>query len=223
MIRVVVVDDQEVVRRGLVQLLDAEPDMHVVGEAATAARAHSVITTLRPDVVTVDVNLGMSGDSGSAMCRELCAAMKSSPAFLMFTSRSDDAALFGAIAAGAAGYLLKHVRGNDIVAAVRRVANGESLLDPRLVESVMDRVRHGPLPIESRYETLSDPERRIIDLIAEGLTNRQIGARLFVTEKTVKNNVSFILRKLGVDRRTQAAVIAVQRGAGRRYRASAVA
>lgn len=211
-IRVFLLDDHEVVRCGVMQLLDSEPDIEVVGEASSASQARARIPALRPDVAILDVRLP-DGD-GMTVCRDVRSMLEPPPACLMLTSFSDDEALFEAIMAGAAGYLLKQVTGTDLVGAVRRLAAGESLLDPRLTASVLDRLRHGPEQEDPRYATLSEQERKILDLIAEGLTNRQIAQRMFLAEKTVKNYVSGLLRKLGMDRRTEAAVYATQRGRG---------
>ncbi|MBV9315305.1 MAG: response regulator transcription factor [Pseudonocardia sp.] len=208
-ISVFLLDDHEVVRRGLAQLLEADDDIRVVGEASTAAQAMARVPALRPDVAILDVRLP-DGD-GVTVCRDLRAAVDPPPACLMLTSYSDDEALFGAIMAGAAGYLLKQVTGMDLVGAVRTVGAGGSLLDAKVTAAVLDRLRRGPEPEDPRYAALSPQEQRILDLIAEGKTNRQIGAELHLAEKTVKNYVSSLLRKLGFERRTEAAVYATQR------------
>jgi DNA-binding NarL/FixJ family response regulator len=209
-IKVFLLDDHEVVRLGLRQLLDGEPDVEVVGEAATAAQAIARVPALQPDVAVLDVRLP-DGD-GITVCREIRSAMDEPPACLMLTSFSDDEALFTAIMAGAAGYLLKQVSGTDLVGAVRRLAVGESLLDPAMTTAVLERLRN---PAEDdddpRYQSLTEQERKILELIAEGKTNRQIAQTMFLAEKTVKNYVSGLLRKLDVDRRTEAAVYAVER------------
>jgi two-component system, NarL family, response regulator DevR len=209
-IKVFLLDDHEVVRLGLRQLLEAEDDLEVIGEAGTAAQAVARVPALRPDVAVLDVRLP-DGD-GISVCREIRSAMEKPPACLMLTSYSDDEALFTAIMAGAAGYLLKQVSGTDLVGAVRRLAAGESLLDPAMTTAVLERLRH---PAEEdddpRYKSLTDQERKILDLIAEGKTNRQIAQDMFLAEKTVKNYVSGLLRKLGMERRTEAAVYAVER------------
>lgn len=201
---VFLVDDHEVVRRGLRALLEAEPDLRVVGEAGTAAEAVRRIPALRPDVVVLDARL--PDGSGIDVCRQVRSA-DPSVAALVLTSYDEDEALFAAILAGAAGYVLKQVRGTDLVDAVRRVAAGQSLLDPVVTRRVLDRLREGPREPEE-LRRLTEQERRVLACIAEGMTNRQIGERLFLAEKTVKNYVSSVLAKLGVERRTQAAVLA---------------
>lgn len=208
-ISVFLLDDHEIVRRGIAQLLEAEDDIEVVGEAATAAQALARIPALRPDVAILDVRL--PDGEGVSVCREIRSAVTPPPACLMLTSYSDDEALFGAIMAGAAGYLLKQVSGVDLVEAVRTVAAGGSLLDPKATAVVLERLRKGDEPTDPRYESLSPQEKRILELIADGLTNRQIGAQLYLAEKTVKNYVSSLLHKLGFSRRTEAAVYAVER------------
>ncbi|MFG1813571.1 response regulator [Kribbella sp. NPDC049174] len=209
-IKVFLLDDHEVVRLGLAQLLEGEPDIEVVGDAATAAQAVARIPALRPDVAILDVRLP-DGD-GITVCREVRSAMDDPPACLMLTSFSDDDALFTAIMAGAAGYLLKQVSGTDLVGAVRRLAAGESLLDPAMTAAVLERLRHPAEDEEDpRYKSLTEQERRILAEIAVGKTNRQIAQSMFLAEKTVKNYVSGLLRKLGLERRTEAAVYAVER------------
>ena len=208
-IKVFLLDDHEVVRLGLRQLLEAEPDIEVVGESSTAAQGIARIPALRPDVAVLDVRLP-DGD-GITVCREVRSVMDEPPACLMLTSFSDDEALFTAIMAGAAGYLLKQVSGTDLVGAVRRLAAGESLLDPAMTTAVLERLRN-PLDDEDpRYKSLTEQERRILDEIAAGKTNRQIAQSMFLAEKTVKNYVSGLLRKLDMERRTEAAVYAVER------------
>jgi two-component system response regulator DevR len=201
-IRVFLMDDHEVVRRGLKDLLEIEGEFEVVGEAATAAQALARVPALKPQVAVLDVRLP-DGD-GVTVCRELRSQMPEL-ACLMLTSFSDDEALFDSIMAGASGYLLKQVGGMDLVGAVRTVAAGGSLIDPKLTAAVMARLRAGEP--KDRLSALSAQERRILDLIGEGLTNRQIGERLFLAEKTVKNYVSSLLSKLGIERRVQAAVM----------------
>jgi two-component system, NarL family, response regulator DevR len=205
-IRVFLVDDHEVVRRGLKDLLDAEDDIEVVGDAATAGMALAGIAATAPDVAVLDVRL--PDGNGVEVCREV-RARDPRIACLMLTSFGDDEALFDAIMAGAAGYLLKDIRGNDLVEAVRHVATGESLLDPSVTGKVLDRLRKGD-DEDPRLTSLSDQERKILVLIAEGLTNRQIAERMHLAEKTVKNYVSNLLAKLGMHRRTEAAVFYTQ-------------
>jgi DNA-binding NarL/FixJ family response regulator len=215
-IKVFLLDDHEVVRLGLSQLLESEPDIEVVGDAATAAQAMTRIPALRPDVAILDVRLP-DGD-GITVCREVRSVMDEPPACLMLTSFSDDDALFTAIMAGAAGYLLKQVSGTDLVGAVRRLAAGESLLDPAMTAAVLERVRHPAGDEEDpRYQSLTEQERRILAEIAAGKTNRQIAQTMFLAEKTVKNYVSGLLRKLGLERRTEAAVYAVERNKRKRH------
>ena len=199
-VRVFLLDDHEVVRRGLREILEAESDLEVVGEAGTAEEAYGRIPATRPNVAILDVRLP-DGD-GVEVCREI-RSKHPEIACLMLTSFADDEALFSAIMAGAAGYVLKQVRGTDLVDGVRRVGRGESLLDPSLVTRVLERLRHPPASDE--LAGLTDQERRILDLIAEGMTNRQIGEQLFLAEKTVKNYVSNLLAKLGMSRRSEAA------------------
>ncbi|TVP63154.1 MAG: DNA-binding response regulator [Nitriliruptor sp.] len=205
-IRVFLVDDHEVVRRGLKDLLDGEDDIDVVGDAATAGMALAQIARTSPDVAVLDVRL--PDGNGIEVCREV-RARDPRIACLMLTSFGDDEALFDAIMAGAAGYLLKDIRGNDLIDAVRRVAAGDSLLDPALTGKVLERLRKGDEE-DPRLKALSDQERKILALIAEGLTNRQIAERMHLAEKTVKNYVSNLLSKLGMSRRTEAAVFYTQ-------------
>ncbi|MFF0473999.1 response regulator [Streptomyces sp. NPDC004284] len=208
--RVFLVDDHEVVRRGLHDLIDDEPDMEVVGEASTADQALARGPALRPDVAVLDVRLP-DGD-GISLCRELRSRMPGL-ACLMLTSFDDEDALLDAIMAGASGYVLKQIKGSDLVSAVRTVATGQSMLDPattaRLMHSLREPEAAKPLEDE-RLAVLSERERSVLDLIGEGLTNRQIAKRLYLSEKTVKNHISRLLGKLGVERRVQAAVIAAQ-------------
>jgi DNA-binding NarL/FixJ family response regulator len=203
--RVFLLDDHEIVRRGLRELLETEADLEVVGEAATAEEAYGRIPATRPHVAVLDVQL--PDGNGVEVCREI---RSKHPGIncLMLTSFADDEALFNAIMAGAAGYVLKQVKGNDLIDGIRRVARGESLLDPALTARVMERLRARPEPDE--LSGLTDQERRILELIAEGLTNRQIGERMFLAEKTVKNYVSNVLAKLGMSRRSEAAAFAAR-------------
>jgi two-component system, NarL family, response regulator DevR len=200
-IRVFLLDDHEVVRRGVRDLLEADGDIEVVGEASTAAEAMARVPAVRPDVAVLDVRLP-DGD-GVTVCRDLRSKMPELPC-LMLTSFADDEALFDAIMAGAAGYVLKQVRGVDILGAVRTVAGGGSLLDPATTARVMTRLRE-QATAKDPLDGLTEQERRVLELIGEGLTNRQIGERMFLAEKTVKNYVSSLLAKLGMERRTQAA------------------
>jgi two-component system, NarL family, response regulator DevR len=208
-IRVFLLDDHEVVRRGVHDLLDDEPDITVVGEAATAEQALIRVPALRPQVAVLDVRLP-DGD-GVSVCRELRSRMPEL-ACLMLTSFDDEEALLDSIMAGASGYVLKQIQGSDLVSAVRTVAKGQSLLDPSATARLMARLRQGqePEPEPDALPGLTDREREILALIGEGLTNRQIGQRLYLAEKTVKNHISRLLAKLGVERRIQAAVIATQ-------------
>jgi DNA-binding NarL/FixJ family response regulator len=208
MFSVFLLDDHEIVRRGLADLLGAEDDIAIVGEAATAAQALAQVPELLPDVAVLDVRLP-DGD-GVSVCRDLRSSVTPAPACLMLTSHSDDEALFGAIMAGASGYLLKQVTGLGLIGAIRTVAAGGSLLDPTAAATVLERMRCGWMPDDPRYATLSPQERRILDHIADGRTNRQIGAEMHLAEKTVKNYVSSLLHKLGVTRRTEAAVFATE-------------
>jgi two-component system response regulator DevR len=203
--RVFLLDDHHIVRRGLRDLLEAE-GMEVVGEAATAAEALSRIPPTRPEVAVLDVRL--PDGNGVEICREI-RSRHPEIRCLMLTSFADDEALFDAIMAGASGYALKQLKGDAIVDAVRRVAQGQSLLDPAVTARVLERVRTGPQEDEA-LARLTEQERRILELIAEGLTNRQIAARIHLAEKTVKNYVSNVLSKLGMQRRTQAAVYAAR-------------
>jgi two-component system response regulator DevR len=205
-IRVFLLDDHEVVRRGLRELLEDQPDIEVVGEAESAAAALRRIPALRVDVAVLDARLG--DGSGIDVCREIRSRDESIRAIIL-TSYDDDHALFAAIMAGAAGYVLKQIHGTDLVDGIRRVAAGQSLLDPALVARVLQRVRDGSGPPDE-LAALTEQERKILACIAEGMTNRQIGQRLYLAEKTVKNYVSSLLAKLGLQRRTQAAVLAAR-------------
>ncbi|MGX1480161.1 UNVERIFIED_CONTAM: two-component system response regulator DevR [Streptomyces canus] len=208
-IRVFLLDDHEVVRRGVHDLLNDEPDITVVGEAANVEQALIRVPALRPQVAVLDVRLP-DGD-GVSVCRELRSQMPEL-ACLMLTSFDDEEALLDSIMAGASGYVLKQIKGSDLVSAVRTVAAGQSLLDPSATARLMARLRQGqePEPEPDALPGLTDREREILALIGEGLTNRQIGQRLYLAEKTVKNHISRLLAKLGVERRIQAAVIATQ-------------
>jgi len=205
-IRVFLLDDHEVVRRGLRQLLEDAGDIEIVGESGLAAEATARIPALRPHVAILDARL--PDGSGIDVCRDVRSVDPTISA-LILTSYDDDEALFAAILAGASGYVLKQVGGHDLVETVRRVAAGQSLIDPVLTERVLDRLRNGDRTPDE-LAVLTDRERAIVTLIAEGLTNRQIGERLHLAEKTVKNYVSSLLAKLGLERRTQAAVLAAR-------------
>ena len=200
------VDDHEVVRRGLRELLEREDDIEVVGESGEAGEAQRRIPALRPDVAVLDARL--PDGSGIDVCREVRSRDPQIKA-LILTSFDDDEALFAAIMAGAAGYVLKEVRGSDLVDGIRRVAGGQSLLDPAVTEQVLRRLRSGPQE-DPRLAALTSQEKRILGLIADGRSNRQIAEEMFLAEKTVKNYVSSILAKLGMERRTQAAVFAAK-------------
>ncbi|RKS71021.1 LuxR family two component transcriptional regulator [Actinomadura pelletieri DSM 43383] len=206
-IRVFLMDDHEVVRRGVAALLSAEDDIEIVGEAGTAAEALARIPAARPDVAVLDVRLP-DGD-GVSVCREIRSQMPEL-ACLMLTSFDDEDALFEAVMAGAAGYVLKQIHGSDLVGAVRTVATGQSLLDPRSTARMLERIRTRQEKKKDPLQGLTEQERHILELIGEGLTNRQIGERLFLAEKTVKNYISNIFAKLGMSRRTQAAALAAK-------------
>jgi len=205
-IGVFLLDDHEIVRMGVRELLESEPDIRVVGEAGTAASALARIPALRPDVAVLDVRL--PDRDGVSVCREIRSKMPE-VACLMLTSFGDDEALFDAIMAGAAGYVLKQIRGTDLVGAVRTVASGQSLLDPEAASKVMRRMRDQAARADP-LAALTGQERRILELIGEGMTNRQIGEHMFLAEKTVKNYVSALFAKLGMERRTQAAAYAAR-------------
>jgi DNA-binding NarL/FixJ family response regulator len=205
-ISVFLLDDHEIVRRGVRDLLEAEPDITVVGEAGTAAGALARIPALKPDVAVLDVRLP-DGD-GVTVCREIRSRMPE-VGCLMLTSFGDDEALFDAIMAGASGYVLKQIRGTDLVGAVRTIAAGRSMLDPEAASRVMRRMRDEAERLDP-LSGLTEQERKILELIGEGLTNRQIGERMFLAEKTVKNYVSALFAKLGMERRTQAAAYAAR-------------
>jgi DNA-binding NarL/FixJ family response regulator len=213
-ITVFLVDDHEVVRRGVHELLSMEPDIEVVGEAGNAADATARIPAARPDVAVLDVRL--PDGSGVEVCRDV-RARDESIRCLMLTSYADDEALFDAIMAGASGYVLKAIGGSELLAAVRDVAAGKSLLDPVATQRVLERLRGGGEG-DDRVERLTDQERRILDLIGDGLTNRAIGEELHLAEKTIKNYVSSLLAKLGMERRSQAAAFVARRQAEERRR-----
>jgi two-component system response regulator DevR len=206
MIRVFLLDDHEVVRRGVANLLDAEPDIEVVGEASTTAQARGRIEATRPDVAILDVRL--PGGSGIDVCRDL--KTQDSPVrCIMLTGYDDEDAVYAAVIAGAAGYVVKDIQGSKLVESVRAVAAGRTLLDPRLARRAVESLQRGPGG-DSRLDSLSVRERQVLALVAGGLTNRQIGEELALAEKTVKNYVSSLLAKLGLQRRTQAAIIQLE-------------
>jgi DNA-binding NarL/FixJ family response regulator len=208
-IRVFLLDDHEVVRRGVRDLLNDEPDIEVIGEAGTVEQALVRVPALRPQVAVLDVRLP-DGD-GVTVCRELRSRMPEL-ACLMLTSFDDEEALLDSIMAGASGYVLKQIQGSDLVSAVRTVAGGQSLLDASATTKLMARLRGDRQEAQQPdgLQGLTEREREILALVGEGLTNRQIGQRLYLAEKTVKNHISRLLAKLGVERRIQAAVIATQ-------------
>lgn len=207
-VRVFLLDDHEIVRQGITALLETQSDFEVVGEASTVAEALTRIPVANPDVAVLDVRL--PDGNGVEVCRELREQMPQL-ACLMLTSYTDDEALFEAVMAGAAGYVIKEVRGGDLVQAIRTVAAGGSLLDPTATSQLMQRLRtvNTAAPPDPLHE-LTDQERRVLDFIGQGMTNREIGRELFLAEKTVKNYVSSVLAKLGMQRRTQAAVLATE-------------
>jgi len=203
-ISVYLLDDHEVVRHGLTALLESHDDIKIVGQAGTVAEAREDLPRLLPNVAVLDARL--PDGSGIEVCREIRSTYPEVAA-LILTSYDDDEALFAAIMAGASGYVLKDIRGNDLVHAIRVVASGSSLIDPTMTARVLERVRN-PHTVAPELASLTPQEQRLLALIAEGLTNRQIAERMFLAEKTVKNYVSSILAKLGVQRRTQAALLA---------------
>ncbi|MGH3519905.1 MAG: response regulator [Haloechinothrix sp.] len=206
MIEVFLVDDHEVVRRGVADLLESDPELRVVGEASSVAQAMARIPALRPQVAVLDVRL--PDGNGVELCRDLRSTLPELNC-LMLTSFTDEQAMLDAILAGAGGYVIKDIKGMDLIDAVREVASGRSLLDNRAASALMSKLRadttaSGPLA------ALTDRERTLLELIGEGLTNRQIAERMFLAEKTVKNYVSRLLVKLGLERRTQVAVLAAE-------------
>jgi two-component system response regulator DevR len=207
-IRVMLCDDHELVRRGLSSILEGVGGITVVAEAGDADAALKAVETSRPDVVIMDVRL--PGRSGIEACREIRSAYPETKV-LMLTAHSDDEALFSSIMAGAAGFVLKQVRGGDLVGAIRQVARGESLLDPTVTARVLARLRGEGTQVNDGITELTGQERKILDLVAEGMTNRQIAEKVFLAEKTVKNYVSNILLKLGLSRRAEAAAFMARR------------
>lgn len=213
-IKVFLLDDHEVVRRGVHDLLESEPDISVVGEAGTSEQAIARGPALRPDVAVLDVRL--PDGNGVNVCRELRDRMPEL-ACLMLTSFDDDEALLDAIMAGAKGYVLKQIKGSDLISAVRTVSTGKSMLDPATTARLMSSLRGEPRgpgagTTDAALSGLSPREREILLLIGDGMTNRQIGEQLFLSEKTIKNHISRLLAKLGVERRVQAAVLVTRSG-----------
>lgn len=204
MTTIFLLDDHEIVRRGLRDLLESADDLKVIGEAGTASDALMRIASLQPDVAVLDVRL--PDESGVGVCREI-RSLYPQISCLILTSFSDDEALFSAIMAGASGYLLKQIRSNDLIDAVQRVAKGESLLDPTITKRVLERMQTGST-LNDPLESLTEQERRIFTLIGDGKTNRQIAENMCLAEKTIKNYVSNLLSKLGMERRTEAAAYA---------------
>ena len=205
-IRIFLLDDHEVVRRGIAELLSTVPDFEVVGEAGTVEQALGRVLASKPDVAILDARL--PDGSGIDVCRDIRSAMPSTYC-LILTSYDDQDAVLSSVLAGASGYVLKEVRTSALVDAIRQVAQGRSLIDPSVIAQVMERVREGT-PTDSRLAALTPREREVLDLIADGLTKRQIGERMYLAEKTVKNYVSSLLGKLGMERRTQAAVFGAE-------------
>ncbi|NHC46503.1 response regulator [Motilibacter aurantiacus] len=204
--RVFLLDDHEIVRRGIRELLEGEPDIEVIGESASAQEAIRRLPALKPDVAVLDARL--PDGSGVDVCREARSRLPELRA-LILTSFDDEEAIFAAIMAGAAGYVLKDISGDDLLDAIRRVGAGQSLLDPAVTARVLARVREGKRE-DKRLAGLTDQERRVLELIGEGLTNRQIAEQMFLSEKTVKNYVTSLLAKLGMERRTQVAILATK-------------
>lgn len=213
--RVFLVDDHEIVRRGVADMLEATGEFEVVGEASTGAEAISRVDGCQPDVAVLDLRL--PDVDGVEVCREI-RSKHPDLACLILTSFADDEALVEAVMAGASGYVLKQIRGNEIVSSIRRVAAGESLLDPALTQRVLERIRKGTED-DQRLAELTPQERRIFDLIGEGRTNRQIADEMYLAEKTVKNYVSNLLMKLGMSRRTEVAAYAARLDERKRRRA----
>jgi two-component system, NarL family, response regulator DevR len=203
-IRVFLLDDHEVVREGVRSLLESDPDIEVVGDATTAAEALTRILVVHPDVAILDVRL--EDGSGIEVCRDVRSAMPDVMC-LMLTSFADDEALYASVMAGASGYVLKQIRARNLVEDVKTVASGASLMDPQTVARVVERINQ-PAPADALMQSLSPQERRILDLITQGRTNRQIGEEMYLAEKTVKNYVSNLLAKLNMSSRTEAAVYA---------------
>ena len=209
--KVFIVDDHELVRKGLIDLIDAELDLSVVGSAGNYEEALANFATIETDVAVLDVRL--PDGSGIELCRELI-NIKPELKVLMLTSFLGDEALLGAVLGGAMGYLIKDIKNLELLASIRKVASGESFLDTALISSVTNRLRENKNPASEIYE-LTDQEARVLEFIGEGMTNREIAKNMFLAEKTVKNYVSSLLRKLGLERRTQAAALAVRLSVGR--------
>lgn len=209
--KVFVVDDHELVRNGLINLIDVEEDLSVVGSAANCEEAIINFAALDVDVAVLDVRL--PDGNGIELCRELI-SIKPELKVLMLTSFQDDEALLGAVLGGAVGYLIKDIKNLELLTSIRKVAAGESFLDTKLISSVTNRLRENKNPASEIYE-LTDQEQRVLEFIGEGMTNREIAKNMFLAEKTVKNYVSSLLRKLGLERRTQAAAMAVRLSVGR--------
>lgn len=209
--KVFVVDDHELVRKGLIDLIDAEEDLLVVGSAANCEEAVVKFAALDADVAVLDVRL--PDGNGIELCRDLI-SLKPELKVLMLTSFQDDEALLGAVLGGAVGYLIKDIKNLELLASIRKIAAGESFLDTKLISSVTNRLRENKNPASEIYE-LTDQEQRVLEFIGEGMTNREIAKNMFLAEKTVKNYVSSLLRKLGLERRTQAAAMAVRLSVGR--------
>jgi two-component system, NarL family, response regulator DevR len=205
-VRIFLLDDHEVVRRGIAELLAAEPGFEIVGEAGTVEQALPRVLAAKPDVAVLDARL--PDGSGIDVCRDIRSALPTTYC-LILTSYDDQDAVLAAVLAGASGYVLKEVRTSGLIDAIRQAALGRSLIDPTVIAQVMTQVRDGS-PTDSRLAALTEREREVLDLIADGLTNRQIGEKLFLAEKTVKNYVSSLLGKLGMERRTQAAVFGAE-------------
>jgi len=206
MIKVFLVDDHEIVRRGLADLIEDDPDLTVIGEAGDVTHAMARIPALRPDVAVLDVKL--PDGNGIELCRDLLSTLDDLRC-LILTSFTDEQAMLDAILAGASGYVVKDIKGMELTSAIKTVGSGRSLLDNRAAAALMDQLRRSAQP-EGPLASLTDQERKLLDLLGEGLTNRQIAERMFLAEKTVKNYVSRLLAKLGMERRTQAAVYATK-------------
>jgi len=209
--RVFIVDDHELVRRGLIELIDTEEDLSVVGQAGDVQEALLTLASITADVAVLDVRL--PDGSGIELCREI-RSLYPNVKVLMLTSFLDDEAILGAVLGGASGYVIKDIKNLDLLEAIRKVAAGETLLDIALVSNVTSRLRKVDSPASEIYE-LTDQEQRVLEHIGRGLTNRQIAESMGLAEKTIKNYVSSLLGKLGLERRTQAAALAARLGLGR--------